>query len=530
MANYNVTVTDEGAALLADVLATQGTLTVTEARLSDTNYVGQESTLTIGTFGGVFLTGTTSAYTPIFDPTPTIIIRADFNGSTLAEPHEIYSLGIIATDGNTTALLAVCTTSNPDTIEPAVGTAHPSTYAFNINLAVSSTENITVVGTTAAVLYDTDIVDNLTSTATNKPLSANQGRLISSVLSNENLLVNPFFTINERAKSIYDAVGFTVDAWFANTIDPTGHNLVVGGVTIQNLKGFFLQPISNDAVNIQASKKYTLSAYIDGQLYVSTITGYGDGSAHTTHKTTTDGILLSIIENWTSGVHLIGIYNDNATTNHTLGGIKFEDGEISTLPNDNIPNRAIELAKCRARESISPFIDTYANKGNLVNYADMTNIYVTGTKNTTGATIYAGTYFYLNGQYCIAIANIANNADFTENTNYKVTTVGKWVNVKNACSWDGAAYLSDYTAYDDGNNYWVFIIIHAASPYLTSFEKIVTFPKSLKTRVCKDVFADNGSGIPISSSVGRVLGESNYLKAYAPTGDYYIASIIVPHQ
>ena len=183
MANYTTTITNEGAALLASVIANQGTLTFNEFRFSENDYTGQESTLTEVTFLGVFITAGAAA--SVIDST-TIKASAQFNNSTITGNHDLYSIGIIGTDGNTTALIAVCTTTDPDVIrEPLTGT---STYAFNVNLSVSDTSQINVFGTTAAILYDIDVVDTLISTATNKPLSANQGRLIGDNLAaNENV-------------------------------------------------------------------------------------------------------------------------------------------------------------------------------------------------------------------------------------------------------------------------------------------------------------------------------------------------------
>ena len=56
---------------------------------------------------------------------------------------------------------------------------------------------------------------------------------------------------------------------------------------------------------------------------------------------------------------------------------------------------------------------------------DLTTIFATGNTNTTGAQINAGVFFYLDGTYCKALQNIAANATFTENTNYKKDTVGE---------------------------------------------------------------------------------------------------------
>lgn len=54
----------------------------------------------------------------------------------------------------------------------------------------------------------------------------------------------------------------------------------------------------------------------------------------------------------------------------------------------------------------------------------LTSIQTTGATNTTGSTINAGTYFYLNGVLVRAKANIANGASYTLNTNYEVVTAG----------------------------------------------------------------------------------------------------------
>ena len=55
--------------------------------------------------------------------------------------------------------------------------------------------------------------------------------------------------------------------------------------------------------------------------------------------------------------------------------------------------------------------------------ADLSSIQATGTTNTTGAAIPAGTHFYLNGVLCRAIAQIDSNAQFTLGTNYVTTNI-----------------------------------------------------------------------------------------------------------
>lgn len=61
----------------------------------------------------------------------------------------------------------------------------------------------------------------------------------------------------------------------------------------------------------------------------------------------------------------------------------------------------------------------------LANKTDLTAIILTGTTNTSGDVISAGTWFYLNGTPCIAKVDIASGATFTESTNYEEKTIGE---------------------------------------------------------------------------------------------------------
>lgn len=63
---------------------------------------------------------------------------------------------------------------------------------------------------------------------------------------------------------------------------------------------------------------------------------------------------------------------------------------------------------------------------------DISSISCTGSTNDTGSTITAGTYFYLNNVLCKALADIADDAAFTLNTNYKVVTTGEELTALNS--------------------------------------------------------------------------------------------------
>lgn len=344
MANYTTTITNEGAALLASVIANQGTLTFNEFRFSENDYTGQESTLTEGTFLGVFITA--SAAASVIDST-TIKASAQFNNSTITGNHNLYSIGIIGTDGNTTALIAVCTTTDPDVIrEPLTGT---STYAFNVNLTVSDTSQITVVGTTAAVLYDIDVIDNLTSTATNKPLSANQGRVLKGNIddnfsgqSNENFIDNPFFTVNQRGFSSQSITtkAYTVDRWYGQSDSSATFSISSSGLSIA--------AGSNDALLMQIIEDYSK---LNGEVVTASVM-LSDGTIKSGTVTLNTGTSTDLLTEtgfkvcYASGVHGISIVSFAGNTT-VVKAVKLELGTVSTLANDVEPNYTTERLKCR---------------------------------------------------------------------------------------------------------------------------------------------------------------------------------------
>lgn len=63
--------------------------------------------------------------------------------------------------------------------------------------------------------------------------------------------------------------------------------------------------------------------------------------------------------------------------------------------------------------------------------SDLASISITGTTNSTGATINSRTFFYLNGELVIAKTDIANGAALTSGTNYEAVTAGGLNNLIN---------------------------------------------------------------------------------------------------
>ena len=418
MASYNTVITNEGAALLASVIANQGTLTFSEMRFSTTDYDGVEATLTVGTFAGVFITAAASA--SVVDST-TIKVDAQFDNSGIVGDHPLYSIGIVGTDGNTTALIAVCTTTNPDIIRAAL--TGVSTYAFNVNLTVSSTSNITVTGTTAAVLYDTDIVNTLNSTDATDPLSANMGHTLGEEV---NAIVNVYGAKNLIPYPYYETTKSENGITFTDNGD--------GTVTVSDTS--------------------------------SADTYYAMHSAYKKYRPAVGTYIFSKGENNQLAHVWVNAYNGTTYVRQLANLVADESYQFSIdysdydrvdmgiyIPNGTVISTPITIyPMLRDARIVDPTYEPYAETNqqltiNKANRSDLASLNLTGTKNTSGATITAGTYFYLNGRYCIAIQDIGNNADFTENTNYKVTSVGEGWQVESVaecipdtgCSFTGIA-------------------------------------------------------------------------------------------
>lgn len=373
MADFNLTITDEGAAFLASVIANQGNIDFTEVRFSSNNYVGQESSLTEGTWAGTFITAAPSA--SVVDLT-TINIDSSFDNSSFTTDHDLYSIGLIGDDGNTTALIAVATTSTPDIIPKFILNA--STYAYNIDLAVSSTADITVSASTAGVLFVSDIVDNLNSSATNKPLSAKQGKELNDTkqtkelttpltidgttetevegalgaLANRsgggggrNLLLNPWFTVNQRgvtSGSVGTTGTYLMDQWKcarlgSYTLNANGFTFAWDGVNGTN--GVMRQFVEGDEIK---GEDLTLSCYIDGEIKVQSFTA--PSSSYADYMLTSD--IGFQIDCTNAGYVIIIIYN-LTTTSHTIKAVKLELGSQSTLALDTAPDYTTELLKCQ---------------------------------------------------------------------------------------------------------------------------------------------------------------------------------------
>ena len=182
-------------------------------------------------------------------------------------------------------------------------------------------------------------------------------------ISHENLLDNPWFTVNQRGQSSYTDPGngkYTVDRWKIYNYN----TLTVSSNGVSSI-GLF-QYFEEDRVKPLLGKTVTLSIlfqdgrirYSSGQLpnafpSVDTVyikTNIGDNTW--IYITLTSSKLLQVqIRNWSNQVI-------------DVRAVKLEFGSISTLSMDTAPNYATELLKCqRYFISFNPLFSDLGNGG-----------------------------------------------------------------------------------------------------------------------------------------------------------------------
>lgn len=126
--------------------------------------------------------------------------------------------------------------------------------------------------------------------------------------------------------------------------------------------------------------------------------------------------------------------------------------------------------------------------GALKNYSDdISTIKATGSTNNTGATINKGAFFYLNGTFCKALADIAAAASFTDGTNYEESTTGEEIsglNGKKVFSFvtEGVAWNDDTRSIEDISGYKFLDIVFSYSDsvnHLTSVSVPIEYNKKI---------------------------------------------------
>lgn len=182
-------------------------------------------------------------------------------------------------------------------------------------------------------------------------ISKNQG-LSNSLnnLSHENLLDNPWFTVNQRGETS----SYFADRWklYASELTYTNSNGVTISGTPSSIENIAEQKIEWDRLKDHIGKAITLSVLIDGTVYkavgkIETLTS--SWRNHVSLQIPSLNIWLQLLTNGTSP-SVIELYIKNINTDPidvTIRAVKLELGSVSTLAMDTAPNYQQELAKCQ---------------------------------------------------------------------------------------------------------------------------------------------------------------------------------------
>lgn len=251
------------------------------------------------------------------------------------------------------------------------------------------------------------------------------------------------FPINQRGQSVYTGAVYGIDRWkmyqwnSTTNVTLSSSCLTITGTASGANACFIFQEIKNPEAF--AGKTVTLSVLtgavsgLSPKIFIDIGSSQPSEAIGSNNLYTLTRTLSASLSSFRVCVGQHGSLGGSGNTSVEIYAIKFELGDTQTLCHNEgtdanpvwvlneIPNYEEELIKCQT--SIADGTDTYANK-TMAARQDLASIQATGTTNATGATITAGTYFYLNGTLVQAKVDIASGATFTSGTNYNVVTAG----------------------------------------------------------------------------------------------------------
>ena len=448
---FNVVFTDEGRALIAEIASDiDYSLLISDVKFSDHDYTGQEATVTEATFTGDFASGTNAI--SVVDST-TMRIESSFNNRYINDQKDLYSIGIFAkcvkVNGMIyteidSGLLAVCTVSTPRIIPPYADAPY-SVFSYNINLAVGSADNVTVVETQAGVQYK-----ELTTPLT---INGNTETTVEGALGGLNDYGDALADNLTANENVYGSKNLNSYPYRDTTKTENGITFTDNGDGTLKVGGSSAQTASDDVVFNLHHYYYPdqNGMYLDQGSYI--LTGCPNGGGENTYQLFVragnstyyydngNGVVFPVL-NATTSVHANIIIKSGTTI--PAGGITFKP--------------MIRDARI-ADDTFVPYAQTNLQLTNdKAERNDLATLNLTGSTNTTGAQINAGTFFYLNSSFCKALTNIANGDTFTLNTNFEVVSVGGEISSINdnlskleANQYDEAVDISSYTS---SSNYY----------------------------------------------------------------------------
>lgn len=227
-------------------------------------------------------------------------------------------------------------------------------------------------------------VDSELSKSSTRPA---QNRIITSALSNPNLLDNPWFTVNQRGKSVYSADdAYTVDRWQKfqpeAIVSVTDNGIRITG-NESGTKAYVYQIFDERLRTELTSKVVTLSiiarSYGNSNHSICMRVGNSVGKTiQLTNEWTVESITMAAtfgsVANYDKGVILCSMSDDLFTTDEGIEvkAVKLELGSVSTIDMDTVPNYATELMKCRLYYQEYSLGSKYANIGQGYTISDTT--------------------------------------------------------------------------------------------------------------------------------------------------------------
>lgn len=172
--------------------------------------------------------------------------------------------------------------------------------------------------------------------------------------TNENLLDNPWFTINQRGAVTYNtAWGMSVDRWHTDqsiTLTVTNSGVQIANSHATDWRNLYMQILEEDYKNL-VGRPITMSVMLsDGTIKSGTITAPPMATSQLEQ--------YNIIDGGTFAGGMFTLYNQSpivvqyyvgipAGGTLNIRAVKIELGTVSTLGLDTAPNYQQELAKCQ---------------------------------------------------------------------------------------------------------------------------------------------------------------------------------------
>lgn len=191
-----------------------------------------------------------------------------------------------------------------------------------------------------------------TSATAKKKIAVNN--LISGLVSNPNLLDNPWFTVNQRGFTSTNSTNvFTfMDRWRiawnpdGATVSLANDILTIDNSANANNSCFINQRFESDDL---VGKKCTVSVLLsDGTIYKGTNTFTTEGGALRRFITSAStGVTFGVYCEYPSGGNLQLVIQVEPLKKISIKAIKVELGSVSTLAMDTAPNYTTELLKCQ---------------------------------------------------------------------------------------------------------------------------------------------------------------------------------------